>query len=151
MRSLHLYTILQNELNTRLYLPTHCASPGPKLPGLLTAQPGPYVDWGPPPPGCSVSFVSKHLSHHRIDLLATSPAPAPRHARRRAPSPPPVLFASGHVSGVPPPENVKQLEGTLLLRVRLRLRRPLSWTAWAGRSVRTCGCFHFLVRPITLL
>ncbi|KAG2646240.1 hypothetical protein PVAP13_2KG497405, partial [Panicum virgatum] len=52
---------------------------------FLTAQPGPYGDWGPPPPGCPIWFVSKHVSHHRIDLLATSPAPAPR----QAPAPPP--------------------------------------------------------------
>ncbi|PUZ72540.1 hypothetical protein GQ55_2G402000 [Panicum hallii var. hallii] len=68
-----------------LYLPPLRLSRPKTSRAFLTAQPGPYGDRGPPPPGCPVSFVSKHLSHHRIDLLATSPAPAPR----QAPAPPP--------------------------------------------------------------
>ena len=122
--------------------------------GFPQARSSPRNSWGPPlHPTRLPHFASMHLSpFHQVTTSSSSlhftSASAPP---RQAPSPPPVLFASGHVSGVPPPENVVHLEGNPPPPPCSCLRRPLSWTAWTGRSVRTCGCFHFLVRPITLL
>jgi hypothetical protein len=93
--------------------------------------------------GCLV--VPQSISHHRRLVVLSSPLrqrPAPSAPRRQAPSPPPVHYVRGCVSGVPSPEDVGHLEAIRpLLCPSSSSSSQLDRVDW--RSVRTCRLFPF--------